>query len=72
MVQDFSGKRALVTGGASGIGAATAALLHRRCAKVVIADVDVSRGEEVADRLGKDAVFVPLEVADEGAWRRLE
>lgn len=72
LAQDFHGKRALVTGGASGIGAATAELIHRRGATVVIADVDASRGEALAARLGGRAVFAALDVTDEGAWLRLE
>jgi NAD(P)-dependent dehydrogenase (short-subunit alcohol dehydrogenase family) len=64
----FSGKRALVTGGASGIGAATVELLHRRGAEVVIADIDVASGEELAARLGERAAFARLDVTDESDW----
>ena len=49
---EFTGKVAIVTGGAGGIGRATAELLVAEGAKVVIADVDVERGERVAAELG--------------------
>jgi NAD(P)-dependent dehydrogenase (short-subunit alcohol dehydrogenase family) len=52
---------ALVTGGASGIGAAVAGRLAARGDRVVIADIDARRGEETAARTG--AVFVRTDVA---------
>lgn len=45
----FSGKRAVVTGGASGIGRATALRLVEEGAEVWIGDVDVAAGQELAD-----------------------
>jgi NAD(P)-dependent dehydrogenase (short-subunit alcohol dehydrogenase family) len=59
---------ALVTGGASGLGAATVEQLHAGGARVVIADLDVARGEALAARLGERARFVKCNVAsaDEG------
>lgn len=55
------GRVALITGGASGIGAAVAQRLTARGDHVVIADIDARRGEEVAARTG--AVFVRTDVA---------
>ncbi len=49
---DISGASAIVTGGASGIGAATARLLAERGAKVVIADLQEDKGTELADEIG--------------------
>jgi len=49
---DISGASAIVTGGASGIGAATARLLAERGAKVVIADLQEDKGNELADEIG--------------------
>ena len=53
---DLANKHAIVTGGASGIGAATAAEFARLGAKVVIADVDGKRARQVADHIGAKAV----------------
>ena len=57
---DLSGRRALVTGAASGIGAAVAARLAELGAKVVVSDVDRSGAEAVADRIGGEAWVVDL------------
>jgi NAD(P)-dependent dehydrogenase (short-subunit alcohol dehydrogenase family) len=54
---------ALVTGGASGLGAATVEQLHAAGAKVVIADLDTARGEALAATLGERARFVKCNVA---------
>lgn len=63
------GKIALITGGASGIGRASASLLADEGACVVVADQDVSRGKSVADAIGRDARFVELDVTSEERWR---
>ena len=54
------GRRALVAGGASGIGAATAAKLAAMGARVLIADIDVATGERRAAEIGADFVRVDL------------
>ena len=51
--QELAGKVAIVTGGAGGIGAATAEMLVGEGAKVVVADVDAEGGAAVATRLGE-------------------
>src|SRR3954468_5790051 len=52
----FQGKNAVVTGGAKGIGAATARRLAEEGAHVVIADFDEARGEGTAAAVGGPAV----------------
>ena len=49
---DISGASAIVTGGASGIGAASARMLAAKGAKVVIADLQEDKGNELADEIG--------------------
>ena len=61
-----SGKVALVTGGASGIGRATAILFAQEGAKVAVVDVDESGGEETVRQIqdaGGGAMFVKADVA---------
>ena len=62
------GKVALVTGGASGIGAACAALLGREGASVVITDVQDPKGEALAREIGGGAVYLHHDVTSEEAW----
>jgi NAD(P)-dependent dehydrogenase (short-subunit alcohol dehydrogenase family) len=56
---------ALVTGGASGLGLATARTLVRSGARAVILDLHSSPGKEIAADLGEDARFVPGDVTSE-------
>ena len=60
MDNSLNGRKALVTGGASGIGAACARALAARGAKVVVADVDASGSAALADELGGTAWTVDL------------
>ncbi len=60
----IGGTGALVTGGASGLGEATARRLHADGAHVVIADRDEARGRALAMGLGERAGFVPADVTD--------
>jgi NAD(P)-dependent dehydrogenase (short-subunit alcohol dehydrogenase family) len=59
---DIAGTVALVTGGASGLGFATATALRAAGAEVLIVDLPSSDGTAQADRIG--AAFVPADVAD--------
>ncbi|NOT57763.1 MAG: SDR family oxidoreductase [Deltaproteobacteria bacterium] len=66
MANWFTGKVALVTGGSSGIGRASALAFAREGAKVVVADVTVEGGEETValiKKAGGDALFVKADVA---------
>ncbi len=61
---DLAGKVAVVTGGASGIGRATAELFVAEGARVVLADVNDALGEAAAAELGEAAAFKRTDVAD--------
>jgi NAD(P)-dependent dehydrogenase (short-subunit alcohol dehydrogenase family) len=63
----LAGAVALVTGGASGLGLATARELGRAGASVVLLDLPSSRGEQAATELSGDALFVPTDVTDEAS-----
>jgi NAD(P)-dependent dehydrogenase (short-subunit alcohol dehydrogenase family) len=60
---DIAGKVFIVTGGASGLGEGTARMLAANGAKVVVADLQVERGEAVAQEIG--GVFVRCDVSQE-------
>ena len=59
----------VVTGGGSGLGAATARMLGARGGKVVLADVNKNAGEALAAELGAGARFVATDVTDEESAR---
>jgi NAD(P)-dependent dehydrogenase (short-subunit alcohol dehydrogenase family) len=68
MPSEYQNKVVLVTGGSYGIGRAAAIGFAQRGAKVVIADLDVKRGEETLRRIkeaGGDAIFVKTDVSSE-------
>ncbi len=65
-MERFTGTRAFVTGGGSGIGAAVARRLHAGGAEVTVADLSGDRAAAVARELGDRAASVELDVRDEG------
>jgi NAD(P)-dependent dehydrogenase (short-subunit alcohol dehydrogenase family) len=69
-VPRVEGKVVLLSGGASGIGAAAARLVVREGGKAVLADRDAAKGAALAAELGEAALFVPLDVTDEAAWQK--
>ncbi|ADI11767.1 putative short chain dehydrogenase [Streptomyces bingchenggensis BCW-1] len=66
---DIAGNVALITGGASGLGLATARRLLDAGASVVLADLPSSDGKAVAAELGDRAVFAPTDVTSEADVR---
>ncbi|MBC8239650.1 MAG: SDR family NAD(P)-dependent oxidoreductase, partial [Alphaproteobacteria bacterium] len=70
----LSGKVAIVTGGASGIGAETARVFAGHGAIVVVCDVNAALGQAIVEEIGGnggEAIFRPLEVSDEEQWSAL-
>lgn len=70
MAGSLEDKVAIVTGGAGGIGGATCRLMASRGARVVVADLDVERGQAVADAIvadGGSALAVRLDLAEEAS-----
>jgi len=65
----IEGSKFIVTGGASGLGAATARMLVEQGAKVVLADLNEAQGAALASALGDGARFVLTNVADETSGR---
>src|SRR5690349_11263398 len=63
------GKVALISGGASGLGAASARMLAREGARVVIGDVDLERGAALAGEIGPPARARKLDVTEPADWR---
>ncbi len=70
-VFELRGRKALVTGGARGLGAGMAEALGRAGAAVAVADIREDIGKATADVLARSGVtarFVPLNVTDEASW----
>jgi 3alpha(or 20beta)-hydroxysteroid dehydrogenase len=69
VVERLSGKVALISGGARGIGAATARAIVREGGRVVIGDVLVDEAEKLASELEGFAIHVPLDVTSALQWQ---
>jgi 3(or 17)beta-hydroxysteroid dehydrogenase len=65
----LSGKVALITGAAQGIGEETAIVLAREGAKVIISDISDEKGEKLARKIGSDALYIHLDVRKESDWK---
>jgi 3alpha(or 20beta)-hydroxysteroid dehydrogenase len=66
--QRLSGKVALITGAASGIGAAHARLFAAHGAKVVVTDINADGGNQTVKDCGPEALFVPHDVTSAESW----
>ena len=64
----LNGTSAIVSGGASGLGEATARALSKAGVLVLVADLNAERGTKVADEIG--GVFTPVDVSDEESVRK--
>jgi NAD(P)-dependent dehydrogenase (short-subunit alcohol dehydrogenase family) len=74
MIMRLADKVAIISGAASGMGAATARRFGKEGAKVVIVDMLEGEGRAVADSInaaGGTAVFMALNVTDEAGWRKV-
>lgn len=67
----LSGKVAIITGAAKGLGEADARLFAQEGAQVVLTDVDVENGERIAREIGPQAMFMRLDVRREAEWEQL-
>ena len=65
----LSGKTAIITGAARGMGAVTAELFIENGANVVIGDILEEEGKALAEKLGNKAQFVKLDVTKEDDWQ---
>jgi NAD(P)-dependent dehydrogenase (short-subunit alcohol dehydrogenase family) len=68
--RSLNGKVVAITGGARGIGKATAAALVNKGCRVAIGDLDLELAEQTAAHLGGGTVALPLDVTDRGSFER--
>ncbi len=66
----LSGKVALITGAASGIGRACAEVFAQSGATVIVSDINTSGARNVASTIGESALWIELDVREEDHWRR--
>src|SRR3712207_5603988 len=68
--RDLSGRVAAITGGARGIGKATAEAFVRQGMKVAIGDLDVAEAQRAADQLGASTIALELNVTERESVER--
>ena len=64
----LQGKKALISGGASGIGAATAQRFIDEGAQVVVGDINIEKGKALAAQYGDELSFIELDVTSPQSW----
>lgn len=62
------GKVVIISGGASGLGAASARMLAQEGAHIIIGDIDLGSGQRIKDEIGAAASFYKLDVTSERDW----
>ncbi len=76
MLLDLDGKRAIVTGAATGIGRAIVRMLAQNGVRTALADLDIDRARKVAEKIGRGAQAYEVDVRSgssvEAAFRRIE
>ena len=70
MSKRLAGKTALISGGASGIGAASAKRFIEEGARVVIADINADKGQTLAAKYGDELSFINLDVTSAESWAK--
>lgn len=68
----LTGKIALITGAAKGIGEAVSRVFAAEGARVILSDIDEANGKSVAESIGENAEFIFLDVANEQDWLNTE
>ena len=67
----LSGKVAVVTGGARGMGEAHVRRFVEEGAKVVFTDINEEAGQKLAEELGENAVFIKHDVTEQSGWEQV-
>lgn len=67
----LDGKVAIITGGSQGMGASHARTFVADGAKVAITDIKVKEGQQLAEELGDNAIFIKHDVTNEADWKKV-
>lgn len=70
-MERLADKVAIITGGAAGMGEAHVRRFIDEGAKVVLTDVNVEKGQALAEKLGDNALFIEHDVTDEAGWEKV-
>lgn len=70
-MERLADKVAIITGGAAGMGEAHVRRFIDEGAKVVLTDVNVEKGQALAEELGDNALFIEHDVTDEAGWEKV-